>query len=369
MLMGLVYVQLRIQLQHDGEVSLKSEKVEVQDVGRDDTSGSSLNRNIELSDDRGQNVYFVVTDANTVVFQSSDAPLPVHLLQTHANHQTFAEFENRQTPYRLLQYSWHFQNKTYQVFIYKLISQEFETLRRVRHLMLVAGALGIAMTVTINLWIANRALAPARRTWQAHQDMMLELSHELQTPLATIQAVVSSNSVDDRLRSNVLIEVQYASSMVKDILYLTDLRTRIPGQPNEPVAVSDLTEEVVERFHDLAASRGIELQGCATSGLFVNTTSERWSRLISTLIKNVVDHAVPHTTPKWALKSNNNRVEFMVVNQLPSLNQQSRTKPARGLGLVIADRLVRDMGGTMQLLQRDGSLTTIIRVPQLNPHD
>lgn len=359
-LMALVYVQLKIQLNTDGVTSLRNETSEVQEFVQDGVTESLQKAEQGLSDDRGQNVYFVITQSNKTVFESSPSPVPIAALNSFVSHQSALVFHYKDKPYRILHYPWSYQNKVYQVYIYKLIVQEYELLQHVRVLMVVAGTIGIVMTVGINLWIAYRALTPARRTWLAHQDMMRELSHELQTPLATIHAVASSNTVDAHTRTSLMTEASYASSMVKDILYLSNLQTRLHQQQNQPVAVSDVTEEVVGRFQELAASKGILLQGHVIPGLYVNTTLERWSRLISTLLKNVVDHGVPQTTATWELKTQQHFVEFTITNESGTTQETQR-----GLGLLIANRLAEDMAGTIQMVQEGNSMKTVVRVPWL----
>ncbi len=250
--------------------------------------------------------------------------------------------------------------------MYRSIETEERVLRHVITLISEVGAAGMLLAIAFNLWLGNWVLRPTRRIWEAQQTMLIELSHELQTPLATMHAVtnqVEPRDVRDRLRREIL----NASDLVSNILYLSKLRV-LPKQMYEPVAVSDLTEEIVERMDVLAQRRGIRLEGSGKPGAYVLTSPETWTRLASTILKNVVDHALPNTTAHWQLTVQGDTVLFQVENQYDEETSGiSVNGPPPRFGMTIVRRLVASMGGQIDVTAQHGHFLVTVRVPLLRP--
>lgn len=386
-----VYYELRSQLVHTGMDTLKSETSEVQDFLQvrdthdrvrknpqdadhhsDGTavSGKPLPKTppevLTLGDDRGQNVYYMAFMNGHLVMESSTIPVPSATLMQRAKTDGYYDIIYKGVPYRVLSQT----DKVHgtRVILYAKTQLEAETLRKVINVMLEVGGAGLLVSILMNLWLARRAIRPARQTWSAYQDMMMALSHELQTPLATINVVASRPDVGEEARRALTREVNHASDMVRDILYLSRLRTSLPEHPPEPVAVSDLTEESAARFSELAQGRQITLVGSAVPGLFVSTTSEKWLRLVSTVFKNVIDHARSGTTATWTLTAHSRDVELTVVNDAAnSATSELRETGGRGFGLKILRGLVEEMRGQVQMGMENGKVLVRIRVPRLHP--
>lgn len=366
---GIVYVELRWQLQTDGQLSLRSEVAEVRtDVGPVLNAKTTRVHRLSFSDDRGQNVFFLLTRSGLTRAESTQIPVPVTVLRTQLPHPgAYAVFQYQGKVYRIYREDWTSHGRAVTLFVYKLILQEQETLARVRNLLLAVGGAGALLSVGSNLWLARSALRPARQTWAAHQNMLVELSHELQTPLATIRAITAMKVEDAQARENLVREIGHASELVQDILYLSRLRSTISLQLDEPVAVSDITEEVAERFVVLAAGRELTLHGRAEPGLYVNTTSERWARLVSTLLKNVVDHAAHGSEATWSLRSQADLVRLTLTNRVdPRYVSRTPARGVQGFGMEIARRLAADMAGVVDWQTTDDGAVTTVIVPRLH---
>lgn len=366
---GLVYLGLRVQLKQDGQASLQSEVLEVEDAIRSlSVLPTQTVTKLQFSDDKGQNAFFIVSYQGETTLTSSTLPVSLAALPK-VGKSGFAIFSYDDNLYRVLQENWSFQGHVYQIYVYRLALQEFAALDHARDVLIGGGLLGLFAAMTFDLWLAFRALRPARQTWAEHQQMLAELSHELQTPLATMSAIVAgAGHLDVNVGQELQREISHASGMVQDILFLSRLRaSSIPRRGGEPVAVSDITEEVADRFTALANRREIALQGLAHPGLFVKTTNDAWSRLVSTLLKNVVDHAASPSSATWRLSATGHQVVFVVTNALaPHAPQPPGDGDlTHGFGLSIARRLAEDMNGTFRMRAQGQKVVTEVTVPRL----
>ncbi|MCL6445746.1 MAG: HAMP domain-containing histidine kinase [Alicyclobacillus sp.] len=363
-----VYLEFRRQLTASAQSSLTGAVAEVREVLQDRDGDVGVARGtgvhtVVLNDVGGRSVFFVVLQGRRVMWQSTSHPVPVPVLIRLTANGGFAPFEYRGTAYRAYIVP-HWRRRSDQLIVYAKTEIEEETLRRFLRVISEAGGAGFLLSLGLNLWLARRAIRPAQATWSAYQEAVTLVSHELQTPLSAMQAVLSSPPVDEQARRLLQHEVSEASRLVNDILYWSRLKTRVPSVASYPVAVSDITEECAVRFELLAQHRSISLKGNAAPGLYVRTTEEHWERLVNTVFQNVVDHAQPGTEALWTLSANGNQVIFSTRNAIRS-DRIHQHVPPRGIGLHIVSRLVEDMGGTWRMTPVDAQMEVTIRVPRL----
>lgn len=386
----LTYVVFSRQLQADGQANLTRQVREAEDSLRDvrlhPRPPKSFRRE-DLSDDSGEDVYFLaVSPSGRALVSSGILPLTTKTLVGAARPFGFTNIEVHEVPYRVLAVPHDVGIEQDTLYIFQLTTREADTLREISSVLWIIGSSGGAGVILINLWLARRALAPARRTWKAQQEMLLELSHEMKTPLATIAAIAGNNTwngdgdsvsasnrvsgegagaqqMADRNR-RLWEEVRHASSLVDDILYLAQLRS-VLDQTAEPIAVSDVTEETIGRFHPLAATQSMTLQGRAETGIYVMSTIERWSHLVSILLKNATQHGLPGTPIDWSLTATRDTVTLWIVNRVTPRRGNTKDGTRSGIGLRIGQRLVEDMRGQLTQTEENGKMTTTITVPRM----
>ncbi|WP_206831151.1 sensor histidine kinase [Alicyclobacillus fructus] len=254
------------------------------------------------------------------------------------------------------------------LYMYCLITQERSMLTHTLRLMELIGGAGFLLAIAGDLVLARRLVQPAFQTWAAYQEAVLELSHELQTPIATASAMLANRAVPEDAANEIRRELDRASKMISDMLYLSKLRSGLVDDPPEPVAVSDLTHEIAERYEPIARAEGIELRGQAEEGLYVFTNPGEWERLVSTLFKNVIDHAKRPSTAVWSLYRQGQWVVLSVENDVAPQTGERHRAPERGVGLQIVERLVHRMRGRLRIDADEDRFFVELHVPVLRPH-
>jgi two-component sensor histidine kinase len=362
---GFVYLELNRQLRAEGDMSLHSEFLEAHDrVMRVARISEDIFRLLDTADDKGLRLYTLIhTPHGNYV---ADSPVPPATLLAHTSNGHFTDILYDNQHYRIFSDTFVKSGVPVQIVTYESTQQTYETLKHVRDLLFLVGTVGVLCAILFHLWIARKALIPAQKTWQAHQEMLVELSHELQTPLATMNAIVSMHVADEEIREDLSREILEASTLVKDILYLSRLNAKEFQVHLQPVAVSDLTDEVIERFRPLLEQHNIQLSGSSQPGLFLMSTTEMWTRLISTLCKNVVDHAEEGTEATWSLRSQSDMIQFRMKNRARSMSTAVHPPRdmTRGFGMKIANRIVEEMKGSIDVRMDGPWVITTVVVPQ-----
>jgi signal transduction histidine kinase len=214
------------------------------------------------------------------------------------------------------------------------------------------------------------------------KDLITWVGHDLQTPLASIRAIVEALAdglVDDpatraRYLNSAKHDIKALSSLIDDLFELAQLDAgglRLDVQPN---SLSDLISDTLESFSARADELGIVLTGEIDENVDpVRMDVSRIGRVLNNLMTNALRHTPEKGEIHLSAKPSYGTVEVEVRDtgegfseeDLPHLferfyrGEKSRNKATGGvgLGLAIAKGLVEAHGGTIRadLLPESGA--------------
>ena len=210
-------------------------------------------------------------------------------------------------------------------------------------------------------------------------DFVANLSHELKTPIGGIAALADTMigekdpQVIERLTARIVDESYRLSRIVDDLLDLS--RIEFGGAEDwEPVAISDVVNEVVARMQHESKRAGVTVEAKAPAG--VNVVGDRM-QLVSAL-QNLVSNAIKYSGDgKKVLvevQATAELVSILVVDQgigIAARDHQriferfyrvdrarSRSTGGSGLGLSIVRHVVSNHGGTVSVVSEEGRGST-----------
>lgn len=208
------------------------------------------------------------------------------------------------------------------------------------------------------------------------------LGHDLRTPLAAITVaaglLVRRGHLDDldaRTAARIIGSSQRMARMITQLLDLT--RARLGGGFPIALVQTDLREvcrNVVEEFEVTT----LDLQA---AGELIGTWDEdRLAEALSNLAGNAIEHAAAGTAVHIKARGEGERVIVEVINEgepipadvLPYIfepfrraKQGERSATGNlGLGLYIAQQIVRSHGGTLEGRSADGATTFVMSLPR-----
>ncbi len=214
------------------------------------------------------------------------------------------------------------------------------------------------------------------------KDLIAWVSHDLQTPLASVRAIIEAladDVVDDpatraRYLNSAKHDVQALSNLIDDLFELAQLDAgglRLDLQPN---SLSDLISDTLESFSARADELGIRLSGEIEENIDpVRMDANRIGRVLNNLMNNAFQHTPAEGEIHLCARPVRGSIEVEVSdtgegfdkNDLPHLferfyrGEKSRNKATGGvgLGLAIAKGLVEAHGGAIraELLPEPGA--------------
>ncbi|MGI8857304.1 MAG: sensor histidine kinase [Thermomicrobiales bacterium] len=222
------------------------------------------------------------------------------------------------------------------------------------------------------------------RVQQAQRDLIANVSHELKTPLTSIQgfsqAMIDGTVTDDReyqeLAQIIEQESQRMRRLVEQMLELSRLESGTVHLELAPLQVDELVANIGKRYARLAETKGVTVRWAAPGDLILTADAGR----LEQVLVNLIDNALQYTdtggqVTLLAQPARPNGVEFVIhdtgcgipADDVPRLFERfyqverSRTGQGKhvGLGLAIVREIVDAHQGRIAVESDLGAGTTI----------
>jgi signal transduction histidine kinase len=234
---------------------------------------------------------------------------------------------------------------------------------------LALGGLGAALLG--GLYMAGRAMRPARESFERQRAFVADASHELKTPLTLIRADAEMvlfrdhlNHEDRKLLDHALAETDRMGAVLSDLLLVARLDAGKVDLAEKPFDLGLLLSEEAGRFGTRAAAKGVRLEVSSPGELTARGDAKRTGQALAVLFDNAVRFTPPGGSiavhgrlgDRWAEASVADTGPGIVPEDLPRVfDRFYRAEAARtrnksggtGLGLAIARDLVRAQGGDL----------------------
>ncbi len=231
-------------------------------------------------------------------------------------------------------------------------------------------------------------LTQVRRLERIRQDFVANVSHELKTPLAAIQATVETlldGALQDptynvhfleRVREN----ADRLHRLVQDLLTLGRIESGEEIMNLQPIAVQTLVDTCMSRQADRARAKGLQLMTIAPpEPVFAFADEEA----LAEIMDNLLDNAIKYTptgaiSVRWVSQGNDAILQVKdtgvgipekdlarVFERFYRVDKaRSRELGGTGLGLSIVKHLVQTLGGTITATSTVGAGSVFtIRIP------
>ena len=244
-------------------------------------------------------------------------------------------------------------------------------------LLLLEAIAGPVLFVAVffgTLLIGVKAASPVELARRRQLEFTADASHELRTPLSVIEAEVTlaltGPRSEDEYRATlgrVGQESLRLREIVEDLLWLARFDSEPLPPAEEPVDVAAIATACGDRFLAVAQRNEIALlvRHEGRTRPWINAPPEWIDRLIAVLVDNACRYAGPGGTVRIGVSASGGRVSLMVDDSGPGIAPEDRSKlfdrfhratdqgNGAGLGLAIADSVVRATGGEWSVAKAD----------------
>jgi signal transduction histidine kinase len=264
------------------------------------------------------------------------------------------------------------------------VGSQVHNLDVLMHSLIIFGLLAVLLSAIGGLFLANRALLPARLAYARQRDFIADASHELRTPLTILRADAEVLLRDQRnlseeniaLVEDMVAETTHMASLSNSMLDLARLDAGSTHLERDVVDLSDLTADVARRMRVLAEARHVTIRLESAESVLV--LGDRMLLEEAALV--LADNAVKYNRPAGEVVLRTRAEDGQAVlevhdtgigiapEHLPRLGERfyrvdkarSREQGGAGLGLSIVQTIAARHGGTFYLESEPGKGTTAI---------
>ena len=243
------------------------------------------------------------------------------------------------------------------------------------------------LSVAFNSMAAQleQAFARQQEMEQARRQLIAAVSHDLRTPLATMQVmveninegVVTDSETLQRYHRSLQVEVHYLSRLIDDLFELSQLDFGLLQLHPEAASIGDLVSDTLEALRPQAEQRRLTLEGEVQDPLpAVMMDASRMQRVLYNLVQNALRHTPPDGSVRIRAADHGEEVAISVADTGEGIESEelsrvfdrfyrgnrarTRDEAGSGLGLTIARGIVELHGGRIWAQSARGEGATFV---------
>ena len=258
------------------------------------------------------------------------------------------------------------------------ISGERLTMRNLRLTCAAIGVLSVAVFLAVSVLLARWAVRPVEQAWAEQRQFVADASHELKTPLTVIltNAELMQTQPDPQYARSVLAMATRMRALVESLLELARVDNGAVQAAFEDTDLSALVEDELLPFEPVYFERGLSLSCRTEPDVHISGSPRHLRQVLSILLDNAMNHSPAGSAVQVCLRRQGSSALLTVTNP-GDLSREDcrriflrfyRVDAARsgggwGLGLPIAQGIIRDHGGKLWAESREGTVTFSVQLP------
>ncbi|KJR49435.1 sensor histidine kinase [Desulfosporosinus sp. I2] len=332
--------------------------------------------------------FYIKTDAFGKITESStDLPLVIDQLnalvkETFTRPKTQGEVDFQDETYTYLRVP--LKQSPGFVISFVDIEQDREILGKLLTSLTIGGLICLVLAYYASRFMADRAMAPIKKSWQRQQDFVADASHELRTPLTVVQVnleLVKGNPEEtvasqSKWLDYSLLETKRMSKLVGDLLFLARADSQQQTLEIKKFSLDTALREVLESFRPLAEANEILLESSLEAEINYWGDEFRIKQLLVILLDNALKYTPSGGQVTLGLQNRDTFVEITVSDNGEGIESEhlakiferfyrvdkarSQQKEGTGLGLAIADSIIQSHHGQVKVSSTLGEGTTFV---------
>ncbi len=368
-----------------GQTYLKESAQELLDIQTDSNRRSLINT--DFHNQLGFN--YIICQKNKIIkTDSKNNKLNERIINLIDNDDSFRTIEFEKFFYRVYQLDFTDKKQKETLYVFQNIIGEQEIIESLVKNSIIIGFVAIFGLILICFWLTKISLKTIERNYEKQNEFLADVSHELRSPLNVIQTNVElllfkekeTIRANKKWFQNIVSETQTMSHLVEDLMEVVKDDNEQQVYLDRDLLLNDLLDEIIFLLKSSAKEKNIELVSNIQKELRYYGDSEKLRQLFRIFIDNAIKYSIPNSKVEVFLKEDNDYIVFTVKDNGIGIkeseqkkiferfyrcdNARSRKFKGTGLGLNIANNIVNNYEGTIEVNSKlNKGSTFIIKLP------
>ncbi len=203
-------------------------------------------------------------------------------------------------------------------------------------------------------------------------EIACSIAHQINNPLASIMGYAESiilSTEDEKVSKKAEVIMRQAQKCAETVRKLLDIGKPFEGKP-EYVKPENVTIEVVNMLSPKAKRKGVKIEFSSNlNGEKIFTFPWQIEQVLANIIDNAIDASPENGSVEIKLERANGNIVWKVKDSGPGIPKEELERVFKpfyttkdygtGLGLPLARRLMRNMGGDVRIYSEPGKGTTV----------
>lgn len=273
-----------------------------------------------------------------------------------------------------------------QCIVFADMSNEINTISNLLQSCLLIGGASFIIFLIVSVLLAHWAVKPVAVAWDQQRRFVADASHELKTPLTVILSntqMLAINGEDTELREKLTANILTVSQQMKDLVTKLLNSARVDhGLDTAQFSVFDLSKTLSNAllpFDSVFYEQGMILDSAIQDSVWVHGSQSHLIQVFDILLDNAQKYSIEHGHTYVTLKTHGKKNCLLTVANegVPMSTKEVKNIFKRfyradasrewtgsyGLGLSIAEGIIKAHRGKIWAESEDGINTFFVRIP------
>lgn len=269
-------------------------------------------------------------------------------------------------------------------YVFSDISDEIASLKTLRNGCILLGLAAFFLLLVLTILLVRWMVRPVEQSWEQQKQFIGDASHELKTPLTVIMTNVEmlespdyTDSQKKDLVKNISSMTARMRSLVEGLLDLARVDSGVLKNSFQAVDYSDLVEQSLLPFEPLYFENGRILESDIAPDIKLTGSAGHLSQVTDILLDNALKYSYEGGIIQLTLQQQGKHALLCVDSPGDPISPEdlknifrrfytvdkARTGDSYGLGLSIADAIIREHNGKIWAESANGHNQFFVRIP------